>query len=267
MDRQAVYAGSWYPGTPDEMNEMLDRFLAEAPVEPGAARGVIAPHAGWLYSGGVAGATYGCVKVPPAAVVLSPNHTGIGSPRAIWPVGSWRLPGTSLEVDMALADAIRESAELESDTSAHMREHSLEIQLPFLARRNPTVSIVPICLGPLSYSEVERIGKGIGRAVAQEGRDVLLVASTDMSHHVPAAEAEKLDRLAIDRMEDFDPKGLYETVRKKGITMCGVVPTTAVLVAARELGATGVKLVRYAHSGAVTGETREVVGYAGLVIG
>jgi hypothetical protein len=267
MIRQAVYAGSWYPGNPDAMNRSLDEYIAEAPVDPGHAFGIIAPHAGWIYSGRVAGAVYGCVNIPATAVVLSPNHTGQGSPRSVWPVGEWRIPGTSLEVDMELADLVREHAGLESDTSAHMREHSLEIQLPFLARRRPGVRIVPVCLGQLSYGDVEAIGNGIGKAVALCGREVLIVASTDMSHHISAQRAGKLDRMAIERMEEFDPKGLFDTVRKHGITMCGVIPTAVALVAARKIGASGVKLVRYSHSGEVTGDHREVVGYAGLVIG
>lgn len=267
MIREPVFAGSWYPGNPVEMNRVLDEYLAEAPVEPGAAFGVIAPHAGWVYSGRVAGAVYGCVNVPATAVVMCPNHTGTGSQRAIWPVGEWKVPGSGLEVDMELADAITARAGLESDTLAHMREHSLEIQLPFLARRRPGLSIVPICLGRLTFREVEAIGRGVAAAVGETGRPALLVASTDMSHHIPARAARELDQKAIDRMEAFDPRGLYETVRKHSISMCGVVPTTCVLVAARELGASGVKLVRYATSGDVTGDNREVVGYAGLVIG
>jgi AmmeMemoRadiSam system protein B len=249
------------------MNRVLDEYLSEAPVEPGAAFGVIAPHAGWVYSGRVAGSVYGCVNVPETAVVMSPNHTGMGSPRSIWPVGEWKVPGAGLEVDMQLADLIRDHAGLETDTFAHMREHSLEIQLPFLSRRRSGLSIVPICLGQLGWKEIQSIGRGVAQAIRETGRQVLLVASTDMSHHIPAASAEKLDRMAIDRMEAFDPKGLLDTVRKNSITMCGVVPTATVLVAAKELGASGVKLVSYAHSGQVTGDDREVVGYAGLVIG
>lgn len=267
MIREAVYAGSWYPGEPDRMNRVLDEYLAEAPVDPGKAKGVIVPHAGWLYSGHVAGATYGCVDVPATAVVLSPNHTGLGSVRSVWPVGEWKIPGGALEVNMQLADLVREKAGLESDTDAHLREHSLEIQLPFLARRRPSISIVPVCLGQLGYKEVEKIGRGVGLAIREYGQPVLLVASTDMSHHIPAAEAERLDGKAIEQMELFDPRGLHDTVRKNRISMCGVLPTTAVLCAARELGAAGVKLVRYSHSGHVTGDHREVVGYAGLVIG
>lgn len=267
MVREPVFAGSWYPGNPVEMNRVLDEYLAEAPVQPGGAYGVIAPHAGWVYSGRVAGAVYGCVNVPETAVVMSPNHTGLGSPRSLWPVGEWRIPGAGLEVDMELADLMKEHAGLESDTFAHMREHSLEIQLPFLARRRSGLRIVPVCLGQLGFREIKAIGEGVARAVREAGRDVLLVASTDMSHHIPAQEAQRLDRLAIERMEEFDPKGLFDTVRRNSISMCGVIPTTCVLVAAREMGARGVKLVRYATSGEVTGDMREVVGYAGLVIG
>jgi AmmeMemoRadiSam system protein B len=267
MVRQPVFAGSWYPGNPVEMNRKVDEYLAEAPVAPGRARGVVAPHAGWVYSGRVAGAVYGCVELPATAIVFCPNHTGMGSPRSMWPVGEWRIPGTGIEVNMELADLLAEHAGLESDTVAHMHEHSLELHLPFLARRRPDITIVPVCLGQLSYREVEAIGKGVAQAIQAYGAEVFLVASTDMSHHIPAETAGQLDRRAIDRMEDFDPKGLVSTVRKHGITMCGVVPTAAVLVAARQGGASGVRLVRYSHSGEVTGDTAEVVGYAGLVIG
>ncbi len=267
MMRQPMYAGSWYPDNVDRMNSVLDEYIATAPVPAGKAVGLVAPHAGWVYSGQVAGAVYGCVTVPEVAVVLCPNHTGRGDPKSIWPVGEWKIPGSSLQVDTGLADLVTARAGLVSDTVAHMQEHSLEIQLPFLARRRPMVRIVPICLGALRYRDIEAIGKGIGKAILESGKEALLVASTDMSHHVSAREAEKLDRMAIEKMEAFDPRGLFDTVRKHGISMCGVIPTAAVLLAAREMGAVGVKLVRYANSGHVTGDLTSVVGYAGLVIG
>lgn len=263
--RTPAVAGRFYPGDENKIRRDLERYLrpvAEAPQTPVA---VVAPHAGWMYSGRIAGETYAKVRVPDRVVVLCPNHTGLGVRRAIWSAGFWRFPGQDVPVDQELAERIRDEAGLEDDRIAHLREHAIEVHVPFLRARNPDVSIVPICLAQLSVADCRRIGEGLARAVGDLGSSVLVVASTDMSHYIPADEAKALDALALDRVEAIDPEGLYEVVTREDISMCGYIPTTVTLVAARTLGAARAELVRYGNSGETSGDFDQVVGYAGLI--
>jgi AmmeMemoRadiSam system protein B len=172
------------------------------------------------------------------------------------------MPLGEVEIDDGLTDVLTDAPGVEIDDQAHLHEHSLEVQVPFLQRSQPALSIAAICLGPISFAACEALGKALGRAAADAG--ALIVASSDMSHYVTAAEARAKDRRAIDRVLALDPAGLYEVVRREGISMCGYVPATVMLVAAREMGATGAELVRYGHSGEVTGDEDQVVGYAAM---
>ncbi len=264
MDRQPAVAGRFYEGEPRALAREVGAFLT-APAERIAALGVVAPHAGYVYSGAIAGAVYGRVAVPAQVIVLGPNHTGLGRPAALWPPGGgWRTPLGTIPVSAPLTEALAACGLVELDRAAHLREHSLEVQLPFLAVSRPDVRIAALCLGPLDVEACADVGRTVAAAARAHG--ALVVASSDMSHYVPAAEARALDELAIERILALDPEGLHRTVRREGITMCGVVPATVMLFAARELGATRAELVRYGSSGDVTGDTRQVVGYAGLIV-
>jgi hypothetical protein len=263
MVREPAVAGRFYTEDPAALVRQVDRFLAAGGARA-RAFGLIAPHAGYVYSGAVAGAVYARVEVPQRVIVLGPNHTGLGKAAALWPGGSWRLPSGDVPVDAALTAALAASPLVETDPEAHLLEHSLEVQVPFLARARPDVAIAALCLGPLSYDRCEELGEEIARVAA--GAGALVVASSDMSHYVPAETAREKDHRAIARILALDPKGLYEVVRRERITMCGIVPATVMLVAARILGATKAELVRYANSGEVNGDTRQVVGYAGVVV-
>ncbi len=265
MDREPAVAGRFYGDGPSALAREVDAYLSAAPGEKLAATGVVAPHAGYLYSGAIAGAVYGRILVPPRVILLGPNHTGLGRPIALWPAGGgWRTPLGTVPIAAALTEALLAGGLAVVDRAAHLREHSLEVQLPFLQRARPDVEIAALCLGPLDVGECERVG----RAVAAAARDfgALVVASSDMSHYISAAAAREKDHRAIERILALDPEGLHGTVRREGITMCGVVPTTAMLFAARALGATRAELVRYGNSGEVNGDTRQVVGYAGVVV-
>jgi AmmeMemoRadiSam system protein B len=266
-DREPAVAGRFYPRDPAQLEREVDGYLkGTGPAEPAVA--VIAPHAGYVFSGAIAGETYARVKIPERVVVINPNHTGRGVPRSIWTAGAWHLPGGAVSVDEPLAAALRDEAGLEDDQRAHLLEHSGEVHLPFLRARRADVRVVPVCLAGLSLAECGAIGQGVARAIrksAAEPRNVLLVASTDMSHFVSADTARRLDMLAIERITDFDPEGLFEVVTRNRISMCGFIPTTVVLIAARELGASRVELVRYGNSGETSGDYDRVVGYAGAI--
>jgi hypothetical protein len=263
-DREPAVAGRFYEGDPLALEREVRTCLA-APAGRIPALGVVAPHAGYVYSGAIAGAVYARVLVPPRVVVLGPNHTGLGRPAALWPPGGgWRTPLGKVPVSGPLTEALAACPLVELDRAAHLREHSLEVQIPFLELVRPDVEIAALCLGPLDVGECAEVGEAVADAARAHG--ALVVASSDMSHYIPAARAREKDRLAIDRILALDPEGLHRTVRREGITMCGVVPATVMLFAARALGATKAELVRYGSSGDVTGDDREVVGYAGLVV-
>ncbi|MDH5490996.1 MAG: AmmeMemoRadiSam system protein B [Myxococcales bacterium] len=264
-DRHPVVAGRFYPGEASELMAQVRYLLGETLGEE-RALAAIAPHAGYVYSGSVAGQVYGRLRVPGTVVVLGPNHTGAGARASILSRGNFRVPGAAIPIDAAFAEELRALALLTDDARAHAQEHSLEVHLPFLLARNPKVRIVPLCLSAMPYSTCARIGTALADVINNRGGDVLIVASTDMSHYLPVEEARRLDGLALDRVLALDPEGLYATVQEHGISMCGVIPTTIALVAARALGAAEAELVRYAHSGEVSGDLERVVGYAGLLI-
>jgi len=263
--RPPAVAGRFYPSNPERLALDVERYLT-ASGEPSDATAVVAPHAGWMYSGAIAGQTYAQVRVPGRVVVLCPNHTGLGARRSIWSAGAWRLPGGDVAVDSDLAERIRARAELEDDRLAHAREHAIEVHLPFLRAKNRDFACVPICLSRLTLADCKKVGEAIGSVLGELDPRPLLVASTDMSHYISAEAAEKLDRLALARVEDLDPEGLYEVVTEHDISMCGYIPTTVTLFAARALGSKQAKLVRYGNSGETSGDFAQVVGYAGLVV-
>jgi len=265
--REPAVAGRFYSADASRLIQDLARLLEPAVAESPALV-LVAPHAGYMYSGAVAGAGYARVVVPSRAIVLCPNHTGLGVEKSIWSHGAWRLPGGDVAVAEELASRVREAARLEDDALAHLREHAVEVQLPFLRARRSDVQMVPICLARLSYAECVAVGEGIARALQADPHPEppLLVASTDMSHYISAERASELDQLALERVTALDPRGLYEVVTRHDISMCGYIPTTVALVAARALGATRSTLVRYGNSGEASGDFDRVVGYASAVI-
>ena len=263
--REPAVAGRFYPGGTERLRAEVRAFLSGGG-PPLDAMAVVAPHAGYMYSGSIAGLVYASVNVPPAAIVVCPNHTGLGARAAIMTQGSFRTPLGDVPVHERLAELLQSHAEVTIDARAHAQEHAIEVHLPFLQERNPDVSFVPLCLAGLPLAACLQLGTGMAEAVRALGEPVLLVASTDMSHYVPALLAERLDRLALECIESMDPAQLYETVVAHDISMCGFIPTTVVLQAARQLGATTARLVRYGNSGETSGDMEHVVGYAGLVI-
>lgn len=263
MDREPAVAGSFYPADPVRLAREVGALIGPAR-DAAPAIGLLVPHAGYLYSGEVAGATYARVAVPERAIVLCPNHTGRGAPVALWPGGAWRTPLGRVRMDAELTSALRGCPLVEDDRDAHLDEHAIEVQLPFLQTLRPGIGLAALCLGPLAVEDAEELGHAIAAVV--RGRPALLVASSDMSHYIPATTARRLDERALQRVLALDARGLHAIVRRERITMCGVVPATVMLVTACDLGAREAELVRYATSGDVTGDEGSVVGYAGAVV-
>jgi len=266
MIRQAAVAGMFYPGGTKALRREVEDLLptGEELVE---GVGVVVPHAGYLYSGKVAGAVYARLQSPETCVIVGPNHSGLGAGAAVMTSGTWETPLGEAAVDTELARAILDrSRVLEEDDRAHRKEHSIEVQLPFLQLLFPKVPFVPICLFSHEYGVCRDVGEAMGGAIQASGKRVLLVASTDMSHYVSQEMAEQKDRMVIEAIVNLDPERLHTTVLRERISMCGFHPTTAMLIAAKALGGTRAELIRYATSGDVTKNYNSVVGYAGLII-
>lgn len=276
LRRAPAVAGRFYPGEARALRRELDRCLTPA-AEPVRARMLLAPHAGWLYSGELAGKTWSHVHVEERVLLLCPNHTGRGARRSLWPGGAWDTPEGPVAVAADLTAALlRHAGEargrpgLQADTAAHLHEHAIEVHLPLLRARNPAAEIAAVCLGGLDLDGCRALGEGVAAAIRELEAGapirVLLAASSDMSHYISADQAAARDRLALARVLALDPAGLYDTVARHDISMCGVLPTTVALFAALALGATRAELVGYTHSGRVTGDLGRVVGYAGAIV-
>ncbi len=267
MERAPAVAGLFYPADSGSLRRTVLECLGEpstATVKPVA---VLVPHAGYRYSGRTAGRVYGAMTVPPSVILLGPNHTGMGRPASVWVEGDWLTPlgRVPVETDMAAA-LVAAHDHLEADTLAHAREHSLEVQVPFLQVLRPDVRIVPIVLADCGCPQLLEMGRVLAEQIRRSDRDWLILISSDMTHFESREVARRQDRYALDRLEDLDAAGLYDTVRRRGISMCGVVPAVVGLAAATALGAGRGRLLDYSCSGDVTGDDSDVVAYAGLTI-
>ncbi len=290
MLRHPAVAGQFYKGSPEALRKQVASFINPASVRRQAIA-VLSPHAGLIYSGSVAGAVYSSIELPGTIVLIGPNHTGLGAPVSLMSAGEWETPLGTVSIDEVLARSIlSRSPRVQDDTLAHLREHSLEVQLPFIQYLKPDCRIVPIQMLDTRLETCQELGRAIGEAVVESPirsgqvsmrkaelkselqgtqsalHDVLIVASSDMTHYEDADSARTKDFKAIHDILNLDPAGLYKTVRSHGITMCGYGPAVAMLTAAKALGATKAELIKYTNSGEVSGDTKQVVAYAGIIV-
>lgn len=271
MLRRPCVAGAFYPADHDELCKKVSGYLVPPGPFEKAGRikvtALVAPHAGYIYSGHVAGAVYSVVEIPDNVIILGPNHTGMGAAVSVMTSGTWELPSGKSVINERLAGLILESTPLFSeDTRAHLREHSLEVQLPFIQAVNPGATIVPITVMDADFDETLELGSAMARVIRDFGSDVLIAVSSDMNHYEPDSETRVKDKLAIEKVLELNPEGLLEVAYKKRISMCGVLPTAIALSAAKLLGASEGVLVKYATSGDTSGDYNQVVGYAGIII-
>ena len=269
--RHPAVAGQFYPAETEALNQELARYFAPAPTPDEAefteAIACLAPHAGYMFSGHVAGAVYRRLPARASYVVLGPNHFGYGHPLAVMSEGSWLTPLGEVQLNRSLAVIVREGCPaLNEDHHAHAREHSLEVQIPFLQHGGRSFSLLPIAVGVGDYETLESLGHAVARAVTRSSEPVLIVASSDLNHYEPDDVTRRIDKKAIDRVIELDPRGLHETVFRERISMCGFGPAVAMLVAALDLGARRAELVKYATSADMGGPRERVVGYAGIVV-
>jgi len=263
--RRAAVAGRFYPGEARALEEMVRGFCIER--EKKSVKACICPHAGYIYSGVVAGAVYAGIEVPDIVVLLGPNHTGMGAPAAVMTSGIWEIPTGRVAIDEDLAEAVVSSSPLfTADNEAHLAEHSLEVQLPFLYYRNSVIRIVPVTLMGTRFEDALEMGEALAKVLSAYDGKVLVAVSSDMNHYESEDITRKKDSEAIEKVLALDAEGLLDVTARKNITMCGVFPAAIALVAMKRLGASEATLVEYATSGATSGDMEHVVGYAGFTI-
>jgi len=274
MDRQPIVAGQFYPGTPRTLYQQVQELLQGQPEIDEKTILAMVPHAGYIFSGPVAGKTLSQANLGQTIVLLGPNHSGHGARLSLWPNGKWIIPGGYFQVNENLAQEIEKIPGISSDYQAHLYEHSLEVILPFLWAKNNNIQIVPLSVSEFNLETLLQVGQELAQAISRytqnsglKPSDVSLVVSSDMSHYVTHKLAQKKDQKAIEQILNLDPRGLFTVVQQENISMCGVLPMTMGLACAKSLGATKTRLVAYATSGEVSGDYDQVVGYAGILVG
>jgi len=273
--RPPAVSGRFYPSDPAELRATVATLLADArsAVRPSdrPAVGVIAPHAGYIYSGRTAAAVFAQVTIPGLVIILAPNHTGLSDADggvSLWEAGAFRTPLGDVPIEAELAQALLEISRgvVSVDHEAHRAEHAVEVELPFLQMLRSDVRIVPLVLAWDSWEPARQLGDILARLVRAAGEPVLLLASSDLNHYEPAAVSEAKDARALEAVRALDGDELLARCKRERISMCGRGPAAAVIAAARALGATRADVVDYRHSGWVSGDNARVVGYAGVVI-
>ena len=264
MLRLPVVAGTFYPDDPRALTKQIQDFTRSPAPEKISCNASLVPHAGYAYSGHVAAAVYERIKLPKRIIVLGVRHFPYGEEAAILSEGAWRTPLGDVPIDSDLAARIVHACPLLcEDSIAHEREHSLEVQMPFLQILDPGFTFVPIALGTIHFDQLVAIGESLGKILAAEP-GVLLLTTSDFNHYEDDATTRKKDRLAIEQILNLDPRGLFDVCRKEKISMCGLGPTVAMLSALKMIGSNRPELVKYATSADVSGDTSSVVGYAGM---
>jgi len=266
MVRKPAQAGRFYMKDPEALREQVEKYL-RMNVEKEDVLGIVAPHAGYFYSGKVAGAVYSRVNLPDTIIIIGPNHTGIGAEIAIMADGEWEMPNGKVKIDSSLAEELLSEAGdiAQEDEEAHLHEHSLEVQIPFIQYFKTDFTMVPICMRDYRVSTCRELGKAIAKVIKSKSPR-LIVASSDMTHYEPHKDAERKDKLAIDKILKLDPEGLLKTIMEKDISMCGPGPTATMIFACKELGAKKGELVLYNTSAEASGDYSAVVGYAGIIV-
>ncbi|HWY55163.1 MAG TPA: AmmeMemoRadiSam system protein B [Terriglobales bacterium] len=266
ITRHPAVSGRFYPSDPNVLLHDVRSYLSpQATTNP--SLGCIVPHAGYVYSGLVAGAVYAQLEIPQRIIILCPNHTGKGRPLAIMSQGAWETPLGLVPIDTPLAGALKKSFPLlTEDADAHRHEHAIEVELPFLQARRSDFIFVPLALGTAQFDILEKLGEAVADTIRSQSDKILIIASSDMNHYESDTVTRIKDHKAIERMLALDPRSLFDVVMREEISMCGFGPAVAMLTATKRLGATSAQLIKYATSGDVSGDREMVVGYAGIVV-
>jgi len=267
--RESVIAGSWYPGNPSRLTKDIQGYLAQVPEHKleGELIALIAPHAGYVYSGQVAAYAYKLLegKQYDIVVIVAPSHRAYFKGASVYPHGGYHTPLGIVPVAEEITEALmKQSPLISSIPQAHAQEHSLEIQLPFLQVVLGEFRLVPIVMGEQDFRTCEELSKAVAAVI--KGKNALLIASTDLSHFHPYKEAVGLDQVVLKGVDAFDPEGLSEDLGKGRCEACGGGPVVTVMLAAQARGADQGEVLHYANSGDVTGDRSSVVGYMAGVL-
>jgi AmmeMemoRadiSam system protein B len=267
MVRLPAVAGRFYPSDPAELSAQINEYVISKHATPARnVKSCLVPHAGLMFSGHVAGAVFSSIRIPKRVVILGVRHRPPGSPAAIVSNGAWRTPLGDAEIDYELAEKLEAACPLlTEDAVAHSKEHSLEVEIPFLQVLANDFRFVPIALGTAHFETLVTVGEAIGGVLAMENQEILLVTSSDLNHYEDDATTRVKDRKAIEQLLSMDARGLYDVCRKEEISMCGLGPAVAMLTALQVLKASDAELIRYATSADRSGDPSAVVGYAGMV--
>ena len=267
MLRLPAVSGRFYPANPKELTAFIRQYAKPANIAgPARARACLVPHAGYVYSGQVAGEVFARIAIPKKVVILGVRHYPRGENVAILSSGAWRTPLGDAMIDEPLAEALRAACPLlREDSVAHSAEHSLEVQLPFLQVLVPGFTFVPVALGTVRFEDLVTVGEALAQVLEAVKEDVLLLTTSDLNHYEDDATTRVKDHKAIDQLLARNTRGLYDTCRNEDILMCGLGPAVAMLTALNALGAKESELVKYATSADVSGDRDAVVGYAGMI--
>ncbi len=266
MEREPIVAGQFYPASLKALTDQIE-FFVNTGLKKEKVKGVVSPHAGYIYSGKVAVQVFSQIEIPETVVLIGPNHTGRGKRFALYPDGSWKTPLGNIKIDKELSESILKNSELiTEDEQAHLYEHSIEVQLPIMQYFRKDFKIVPIAVTQADMESCKKIASAITDAIKDSKKQVLIVASSDMTHYEPAESVKEKDQKAIDAILDLDEELLFDRIEKYNISMCGYIPTVIMLAASKRLGAKKGKLIKYMTSGDVSGDYDSVVGYAGVIV-
>ena len=267
MLRLPAVAGRFYPSNPEELTALIRKYsVADTGHSPIPLRACLVPHAGYVYSGHVAGAVLARIALPGKIIILGVRHSPRGEPAAILSSGAWRTPLGDARIDEALAEALKKACPLlREDSVAHGTEHSLEVQLPFLQVLARNFTFVPVALGTVRFESLVSVGEAIGRVLESTKESVLLLTTSDLNHYEDDATTRIKDRKAIEQLLALNPRGLYDTCSDEDISMCGLGPAAAMLTALNAIGVRKPELVKYATSADMCGDRNAVVGYAGMI--
>lgn len=267
--RKPVVAGQFYPGTAQGLEKQLSGWIDKS-VQKTDAKGAVMPHAGYIYSGQVAAATIFKINAKKTYIILGPNHSGMGTAFSLMSKDDWQTPLGQVAVDKKLSGEILANTKfIKEDSLAHVYEHSIEVQLPLLQYLYKSdFKIVPIIIASADPHALKAVGRELALAIKKEKMEdeVLIIASSDMTHYESQQDAEAKDKKAIDAILRLDEDLLFKRVKEEDISMCGYAPTMVMLSAVKLLGAKGAQLVKYQTSGQVSNDYSAVVGYAGIII-
>lgn len=268
MERDPIVVGRFYQSDSAQLISFLQNNLQVEEHEADCGKvALVVPHAPYRQCGFVMAQGYGYVRHFEVAVILCPNHSGLGQRASVAQYERWRCPIGRLDLDEALSfELVRESRLLKFDNVAHEEEHAIEVQIPILCHINPRIRIVPICLKMLSLPDCEEIARALASAISRERRRVIIIATSDLSHGEPFLVALKNDRLVIERVLHLDHQGLYQAVLEHNISMCGLVPVVICVAASKLLGAARAYLLAYSTTAETNNDRSSVVGFTSMIL-